>query len=36
MFLYSLIGVQKIIKSELLTPSFNDLTIVPGNFNFLS
>ena len=21
------------IKSELLVPSFNDLTIVPGNFN---
>ena len=33
-FLYSLIGVQKIIRSELTTPSFNDFTIVPGNLNF--
>ena len=27
--MYSLIGVQKIIRSELVTPSFNDLIIVP-------
>ena len=33
-FLYSLIGVQKIIRSELTTPSFNDFTIVPGNLIF--
>ena len=33
-FLYSLIGVQKIIRSEFTTPSFNDFTIIPGNFNF--
>ena len=33
-FLYSLIGVQKIIKSELTTPSFNDFIIIPGNLNF--
>ena len=32
--LYSLIGVQKIIKSELTTPSSNDFTIVPGSLNF--
>ena len=32
--LYSLIGVQKIIKSEFTTPSFSDFTIVPGNLNF--
>ena len=33
-FLYSLIGVQKIIRSELTTHSFNDFKIIPGNFNF--
>ena len=34
-FLYSLIGVQKKIRSELITPSFKVLTIVPGNLNLL-
>ena len=29
----SKIETTKIIKSELTTPIFNDLTIVPGNFN---
>tara|TARA_Y100000591_G_scaffold328147_1_gene353975 strand:+ start:1080 stop:1220 length:141 start_codon:yes stop_codon:yes gene_type:complete len=33
-FLYSLIGVQKITKFELITPSFNDLIIIPGSFSF--
>jgi len=33
-FLYSLIGVQKIIRSELTTPFFNDFKIIPGSFNF--
>ena len=33
-FLYSLIGVQKIINSDFETASFKFLTIIPGNFNF--
>ena len=34
-FLYSLIGVQKIINSVFKTASCNLLTKIPGNFNFL-
>ena len=32
--LYSLIGVQKIIRSELTTPVFNEFVIIPDSFNF--
>jgi len=33
-FLYSLIGVHKIIKSDFFTPSSNFFIIIPGSFNF--
>ena len=33
-FLYSLIGVQKIIKSALITPSLRDFIILPGKLSF--